>query len=450
MMSELPVDSAGSRQPLFRDLTADEEDLKATEIESLCMECGRNGTTRLLLTKIPMFKEVIVSSFHCPHCGTSNSSLQPGAAIEERGVKYTFKVQEHEHLNRLVVKADTASVQIPELEFEIPPCTQEGSITTVESILKQAVEGLEKEQPVRKALHPDLAAKLDEFIGRLKDCAQLKQPFTVVIDDPTGNSYIENKLAPQEDPNLNAEHYERSELQNRQLGAATVTESESLNNLSSSTEERSEAEAVTKDEVLSFPTNCYHCNSPAETRMKIVDVPHFKQVVVMATTCDYCGNKSNEVKSGSGVSEFGTRIKLKLTQVSDLSRDLVQSETSVLSIPSLEFECEHSSLGGRFTTVEGMLVNVKAELEKSNPFLGDSSTHSKLKDFLEKLSEIIDGKTLGVEIILDDPAGNSFIQNVHAPDPDPEMTVTYYQRTAEQNEQLGLNDMKTEDYTAED
>lgn len=65
-----------------------------------------------------------------------------------------------------------------------------------------------------------------------------------------------------------------------------------------------------------------------------------------------------------------------------------QSETSVLSIPSLEFECEHSSLGGRFTTVEGMLVNVKAELEKSNPFLGDSSTHSKLKDFLEKLSEV--------------------------------------------------------------
>lgn len=60
----------------------------------------------------------------------------------------------------------------------------------------------------------------------------------------------------------------------------------------------------------------------------------------------------------------------------------------MLSIPSLEFECEHSSLGGRFTTVEGMLVNVKTELEKSNPFLGDSSTHSKLKDFLEKLSEV--------------------------------------------------------------
>ena len=51
-----------------------------------------------------------------------------------------------------------------------------------------------------------------------------------------------------------------------------LQQSESLNNPSSSTEERSEAEAVNKDEVLSFPTNCYHCNSPAETRMKLVGI----------------------------------------------------------------------------------------------------------------------------------------------------------------------------------
>lgn len=56
----------------------------------------------------------------------------------------------HQHLNRLVVKADTATVHIPELDFEIPPHTQKGSITTVESILMQSVESLEKEQPVRK------------------------------------------------------------------------------------------------------------------------------------------------------------------------------------------------------------------------------------------------------------------------------------------------------------
>ena len=34
-------------------------------IESLCMECQRNGETRFMYTIIPMFKEIILSSFIC-------------------------------------------------------------------------------------------------------------------------------------------------------------------------------------------------------------------------------------------------------------------------------------------------------------------------------------------------------------------------------------------------
>ena len=36
--------------------------------------------------------------------------------------------------------------------------------------------------------------------------------------------------------------------------------------------ESGKAEPVTKDEVVSFPTNCSHCNSPTETRMKLVGI----------------------------------------------------------------------------------------------------------------------------------------------------------------------------------
>jgi zinc finger protein len=57
---------------------------------------------------------------------------------------------------------------------------------------------------------------------------------------------------------------------------------------------------------------------------------------------------------------------------------------------------------------------------------------------------------LAVEIpftlILDDPLGNSYLQNPYAPDNDPNMKVEEYERTFEQNEELGLNDIKTEDY----
>jgi zinc finger protein len=49
-------------------------------------------------------------------------------------------------------------------------------------------------------------------------------------------------------------------------------------------------------------------------------------------------------------------------------------------------------------------------------------------------------------LILDDPLANSYVQNLYAPDPDPSMEIESYDRTWEQNEDLGLNDMKVEGY----
>ena len=62
-----------------------------------------------------------------------------------------------------------------------------------------------------------------------------------------------------------------------------------------------------------------------------------------------------------------------------------------------------------------------------------------------RLLQVIEGQ-LKVTIKLDDPAGNSFLQNLYAPDPDPCIEIEEYQRTYQQNEDLGLNDMKTEGY----
>ena len=49
-------------------------------------------------------------------------------------------------------------------------------------------------------------------------------------------------------------------------------------------------------------------------------------------------------------------------------------------------------------------------------------------------------------VIIDDPLANSYIQNLYAPDADPNLEEEIYERSHEQNEELGLNDMKTEDY----
>ena len=62
-----------------------EGDVLPTEIESLCMSCEKTGITRLLLTKIPHFKEVIIMAFECPHCGVKNNEIQSASVIAPQG-----------------------------------------------------------------------------------------------------------------------------------------------------------------------------------------------------------------------------------------------------------------------------------------------------------------------------------------------------------------------------
>ncbi|GAA6216870.1 zinc finger protein ZPR1 [Lates japonicus] len=441
VISEENVRGGGS---VFKDISAEDDDWQPTEIESLCMNCYQNGTTRMLLTRIPFFKEIIVSSFSCGNCGWSNTEIQSAGRIQEQGVCYTLKVKTKQDLNREVVKADSATTRIPELDFEIPPFTQKGSLSTIEGLLDRAVAGLEQDQPVRRATDPEVAERIDEFIQKLRKLKDVENEFTLVIEDPAGNSFIENPLAPQKDEALTLSRFKRTVQQDMQLGLRAdddLDEEPAGNDLE-----------TMRNEVLVFNTNCPECNAPASTNMKLVQIPHFKEVVIMATNCDTCGHRTNEVKSGGATEEVGTKITLHVTDASDMTRDVLKSETCSVIIPELEFELGMAALGGKFTTLEGLLKDIKDLIVSKNPFIcGDSGVTDrvqKLSEFGEKIDKIMAGE-MDVHVVLDDPAGNSYLQNVYAPDPDPEMTTEKYTRSFEQNEELGLNDMKTEGYQEE-
>ncbi|KAF1589002.1 UNVERIFIED_CONTAM: Zinc finger protein ZPR1, partial [Eudyptes pachyrhynchus] len=242
--------------PLFRPLSAEDEEQQPTEIESLCMNCYRNGTTRLLLTKIPFFREIIVSSFSCEHCGWNNTEIQSAGRIQDQGVRYTLTVRSQEDMNREVVKTDSATTRIPELDFEIPAFSQKGALTTVEGLISRAISGLEQDQPTRRAVEGAIAERIDEFIGKLKDLKQMASPFTLVIDDPSGNSFVENPHAPQKDNALVITYYDRTPQQAEMLGLQAEAP-----------EEKAEEEDL-RNEVLQFNTNCPECNAPAQTNMK--------------------------------------------------------------------------------------------------------------------------------------------------------------------------------------
>jgi zinc finger protein len=46
-------------------------------------------------------------------------------------------------MNRSIVKSEYATIKVPELDLEIPPQTQKGTINTVEGFLAKTIEGLQ-------------------------------------------------------------------------------------------------------------------------------------------------------------------------------------------------------------------------------------------------------------------------------------------------------------------
>lgn len=439
------------KKPIFRELNADDPDPEATEIESLCMNCHANGVTRLLLTKIPFYKEVVIMSFACNECGYKNNEIQSGGEIAEKGIRITLKAESQADLNRQLVKSDYASVKIVELDFEIPPKSQKGEVTTIEGILHRSIFGLEQDQPVRKVKNPEVAEQIEVFINKLKDLKDESPSFTLVLEDISGNSFIENPNAPHRDSQCTTTYFTRTKEQDHELGIFTQKEINSDKEealLHPIAEEEFQLEDL-EGEVLQFPTNCSSCGSPCETNMKITNIPHFKEVVIMATVCDVCGHRTNEVKSGGGIEAQGVKIEVDVHNKEDLCRDLLKSETCHLNIPEFDLEVGPSALNGRFTTVEGLLVAVKDQLgDHIFRDSQDQESKDRLDKFLEKFDEIFKGNTK-ITLVLDDPAGNSYIQSLSDDDKlDDGLRITHYKRSFEQNDELGLNDMKTENYEA--
>lgn len=137
----------------------------------------------------------------------------------------------------------------------------------------------------------------------------------------------------------------------------------------------------------------------------------------------------------------------------DLNRDILKSDTASIEIPEIELEMGMGSLGSLFTTVEGMVVKITDSLKDCFSFQGDSATSDQKKGFqrvIEKLEALLEKKEK-FTLIIDDAADHSFIGkrivNGQFVQDDQQLKTEKYQRTHEQNENLGINDIKVENYS---
>ena len=476
------------------------------EIESLCMSCGENGMTRLMLHKIPYFRELIIASFCCEFCGERNNEVSFGGEIQAQGCVYDLLVTTQRDLDRQIIKSDSACVRIPELDFEIPSSTQKGEINTIEGFLRNAAKNLSMYQDERMEQMPEtgiVVAMVIVGLQQMADGSKARLPFHLILDDPAGNSYVENPVAPLKDTAIQEIHYSRSAEQDialglqperetgafksdddsnykalmggegsRAFGEVSVTEKPINNDYNSaenvgggflSTVVSEDAVRLGRSEVVSIPSPCPHCGVEGESLTALTDIPHFKEVIIMAFNCSSCGFRNNEVKAGGAVPDMGTEVTLKVTCSDDLRRDVLKSDSCMVLIPELELELGCGTLGGVYTTVEGLVDKIHKSLGNSNPFaIGDSTTlnhsenteviqtKSRFKTFLDKLEAFGKGSNLPFTLILRDPLGNSFVSaplgSFLPPESDFNITMEDFERSYEENEDFGLNDINTKDF----
>jgi len=313
----------------------------------VCDICGDKGRTSKMVTSLPFFKEVALISFSCEVCGNKSSEVNFGSKLTDFGVKMECKISDIVDLNKLIIKSEFASIIIPELNLEIPARTQKGSMSSVEATLMKMINGLEEEQKNRKETDIESYNKIGEFIKQAQEYATgVKLPFTIVLDDPSGNSCIYNPCNPE--ANHIIEHYTRTREQLIEMGYTSDGEEFNNNIKEEMKQEENVSEAQTEEDknvdtnneskeidftkplseskqstelaVIDIP--CYACGEMGKNRICICQVPHFKKLVTMCFECDKCGYKSTEVKTSGAISEKGKRFILSVKNIEDLTREL--------------------------------------------------------------------------------------------------------------------------------
>jgi len=185
---------------------------------------------------------------------------------------------------------------IPEYELTLP-ATARGRLTTVEGLIRDVVSDLSIDQPLRRIQNEDEYTKIQTLIDKLSEIlsededevAPFKEitakdskffpAFTIKLDDPAGNSWIEF-VGSMADPKWNMRTYPRTHQHNVALGLVAAEDRQSFQASSAESaykgEEVRSPDPVTPDEIFVFPGHCPSCGHPLDTLVKKVNIPYFK------------------------------------------------------------------------------------------------------------------------------------------------------------------------------
>src|ERR1700684_2287110 len=105
-------------------------------------------------------------SFSCDHCNFSNCEVQSAGEIQESGEKYVLKMDQLADMERQIVKSDSATFRIEDLDLEVP--AGRGRLTNIEGVLAEILEDLKQSQDLRKQELPEIYEKIETVVETLE------------------------------------------------------------------------------------------------------------------------------------------------------------------------------------------------------------------------------------------------------------------------------------------
>lgn len=167
--------------------------IRETTLDAPCPVCGHSPLTlRSLEMDLPYFGDAIQTTLACIACGYRHGDLL--LTRHREAIRITLRVVRPEQLSDRVARSSSATIRIPELGAAMEPGPRaDAFVSNVEGVLRRflsVVQGQEAVADTRSA-----RATLVRVRQRIEGMIEGKEPFTFIIEDPAGNSDVQDDEA---------------------------------------------------------------------------------------------------------------------------------------------------------------------------------------------------------------------------------------------------------------
>ena len=162
--------------------------MREVAIEGACPLCGLPSLVlRSLPLEIPYFGDALQTTVLCESCSFRHADLI--LPTERAPVRYELRLESEADLDARVVRSSSGTIRVPELGVAVEPGLRaEAFVSNAEGVLRRVrdIAGF----GFRAAETPAARRKAQAAIAKIEAMIDGHRPFTLIVEDPTGNSAI--------------------------------------------------------------------------------------------------------------------------------------------------------------------------------------------------------------------------------------------------------------------